>query len=296
LKPFLDIGVLGVNILTMAAVGMDLEPQHFRGITLRFPLLLTAVIAQAACLPLIGWLLAKMIGLPPDIGAGILLVAACPIGNIANFYSLLAGVNVPLLVAVSALSVGLSAGTMAVTFEVYGYLLGERFAFAVPTPNLVLKVLLILVLPVLGGMALRHWCPQWSARHSRSVHRAGLVGVAFLLIYVFISQRNQVAAEWQQTTIASGLFVALALAGGLAFGRALQLGSADRLTLGIGFAVRSVALAMAVAITVMNRVEYATFAAVYFLTEIPLLLGVVAAYRWWARMPGALSRLGRVAP
>ena len=46
----------------------------------------------------------------------------------------------------------------------------------------------------------------------------------------------------------------------------------------------------------LNRVEYATFAAVYFLAEIPLLLGLVAAYRWWERMPGALSRLGRVAP
>jgi len=295
-KTLFDLGVLGVNILTMAAVGMDLDPQHFRGITFRFPLLLTAIIAQVAGLPLIGWVLAQTIGLPPDIGAGILLVAACPIGNIANFYSLLAGVNVSLSVALSALSIGLSAGTMALTFEVYGYLLGERFAFAVPTADLVLKVLLILVLPVLGGMALRRWCPQWSARHTRSVYRAGLVGVAFLLIYVFISQHNQVAAEWQQIALASGLFVALALAGGLAFGRALRLGSADRLTLGIGFAVRSVALAMAIAITLMDRVEYATFAAVYFLAEIPLLLGVVAAYRWWERMPGALSRLGRVAP
>ena len=34
--------------------------------------------------------------------------------------------------------------------------------------------------------------------------------------------------------------------------------------------------------TPLNRIEYAVFAVVYFLTEVPLLLGLVAVYRtWW---------------
>jgi len=52
---------------------------------------------------------------------------------------------------------------------------------------------------------------------------------------------------------------------------------------GIGFAVRNVGLASAIAITLLNRIEYAVFAVVYFLTEVPPLLGLVAWYRfWWA--------------
>jgi hypothetical protein len=35
----------------------------------------------------------------------------------------------------------------------------------------------------------------------------------------------------------------------------------------------------AIAITLLNRIEYAGFAVVYFLTEVPLLLGLVAVYR-----------------
>jgi ACR3 family arsenite efflux pump ArsB len=38
---------------------------------------------------------------------------------------------------------------------------------------------------------------------------------------------------------------------------------------------------MAIAVTLLNRVEYAVFAVVYFLTEVPLLLAVVAGYRRW---------------
>jgi bile acid:Na+ symporter, BASS family len=293
-KTLLDLGVLGVNILTMAAVGMDLQAGHLRSVTQRWKLVLTAVVTQAVGLPLLGWALTQVMPLSPHIGAGILLVAACPIGNIANFYCLLAGVNVPLSVAVSVLSIGLSAGTMAVTFEAYGYLMGERFAFVVPTPALVANVLLLLVLPVLAGMALRHFCPNLTARHTRSVHRMGVAGVVFLLVYVLISQRAQVATEWQQTALAGALFMGLALVGGLAVGRLWRLDRQDGLTLGIGFAVRNVALALAIAISLLNRVEYATFAGVYFLTEIPLLLAVVAAYRWRRRIPGPLSRLGQV--
>ncbi len=73
---------------------------------------------------------------------------------------------------------------------------------------------------------------------------------------------------------------------GLAFGRLLRLSQEDRVTVGIGFAVRNVALASAIAITLLNRIEYAAFAVVYFLTEVPLLLGVVAVSR--CRRPPAV--------
>jgi BASS family bile acid:Na+ symporter len=62
--------------------------------------------------------------LPPDLSAGILLLAACPVGDIANVHTLLARANVALSVTVNTLSILFSAVTMAGIFEVYGYLLG----------------------------------------------------------------------------------------------------------------------------------------------------------------------------
>ena len=54
----------------------------------------------------------------------------------------------------------------------------------------------------------------------------------------------------------------------------------------LGFAVRNVGLAMGIAVTILNRIEFAEFALVYFLTEVPLLLAVVGVYRrWWAHPP-----------
>jgi ACR3 family arsenite efflux pump ArsB len=69
----------------------------------------------------------------------------------------------------------------------------------------------------------------------------------------------------------------------MAFGILARFSREDVFTVSIGFTVRNVALAMAIAVTFLNRIEYAVFVVVFFLTEVPLLLGVVAIYRkWWA--------------
>jgi BASS family bile acid:Na+ symporter len=286
MKAILDIGVVCVTVLMMGAVGMELEARHLRDVARRKGTLFLILVAQAVVLPALGFGLTLAMALPPDLAAGILLLAACPVGDIANVYALLARANVALSVTVNGLSILLSVATMAVAFEVYDQLLGEHFVFAIPTPALIVRLTLMLVLPVLAGSSLRRLTPSIVRNHAKSVHRASLAGIACLLVYVMVTQRARVAAEWQQTAVAGAVFMAVALLAGKVFGRLLGLPPEDGITVSILFAVRNVALASAIAITLLNRIEYAVFAVVYFLAEVPLLLGVVAWYRAW-RAPAA---------
>jgi bile acid:Na+ symporter, BASS family len=293
MRAFLDIGVVCVIVLMMGAVGMALERRHFRAVLQRKGTFVLILIAQAVVLPALGFLLTRAMALPPDLSAGILLLAACPVGDIANVYTLLARANVALSVTLNTLSILFSAVTMAGVFEVYGYLLGEHFMFAVPTPTLLGRVLLMLVLPVLAGLSLRRLAPRFAEVRAKFVHRASLAGIAFLLVYVMVAERTQLATEWQRTAVAAAVFMGLALLAGLALARFLPLSKEDSVTVGIGFAVRNVALASAVAITLLNHVEYAVFAVVYFVTEVPLLLGVVAVFRCCRTPPAPRVDLSR---
>jgi bile acid:Na+ symporter, BASS family len=283
MKAVLDIGILGVVVLMMTAVGMELEARHFRAVAQRKGALLLTLAAQAAILPALGFGLVHLLALPPHISAGILLVAACPVGDIANLYAVLARANLALSVSMNTLSILCSAATMAVVFEAYAHLLETPFAFAVPTPTLLLRMILVLAVPLFAGMAVRRVMPEFVERHGRTAHRVVLAGVASLVVYVLVSQRERLAIEWRQTAVAAAAFVALSLLVGLAFGWLLRLSRGDGVTVGIAFAVRHVALASAIAITLLNRIEYAVFGVVYFLVEVPLLLGAVALYRiCWA--------------
>ena len=279
MKAILDIGVLCIIVLMMGTVGMELEGRHFRAVAQRKGALLLTIAAQTLILPALGFGLAHVMALPPHISAGILLIAACPVGDIANFYTLLTRANVALSVSVNTISILLSTATMAVVFEVYDHLLGAHFVFAVPTPTLLFRLTLMLALPLLAGMAIRRVRPGFVERHGNTARHVVLAGIACLLAYIMVTQHERLAAEWQQTAVAAAVFMALALLAGLAFGRLLRLSKGDGVTVGIGFAVRNVALAMAIAVTILNRIEYAVFAVVYFLTEVPLLLGAVAVYR-----------------
>jgi BASS family bile acid:Na+ symporter len=193
MKAILDIGVVCVIVLMMGAVGMVLERRHFRAVLQRKGALVLIVVAQAVVLPALGFLLTRAMALPPDLSAGILLLAACPVGDIANVYTLLARANVALSLAVNALSILFAAGTMGAIFEAYGHLLGERFVFAIPTPTLLARLLLMLVLPVLAGSSLRRLAPGFAETHAKSVHGASVAGIAF---FASVRHGDAVRAVW----------------------------------------------------------------------------------------------------
>jgi len=283
MKVILDTGLSLVVVLMMASVGMDMEQQHFRTLARRKAALTLTLATQFVVLPALGFLLTQSLALPPHISAGILLLAACPVGDIANFYVLLARANLALSVTVNSISILLSAATMAIAFEAYEHLLREPFVFALPTTALIVRLILMLGLPVLGGMMIRRLWPQQVKRFRSSLHKAFLAGIVCLSAAIMFAQRDRLASEWRQTAFAAALFIGLALLGGIVFGRLARFSREDTFTVSIGFAVRNVALAMTIAVTLLNRIEYAVFVVVFFLTEVPLLLGVVVIYRkWWA--------------
>ena len=91
----------------------------------------------------------------------MLLIAACPVGDIANFYTLLARANLALSVTLNALTILIAPATMALVFETYDHVIGVPFEFALPTPTIFLRLTLMLVLPLL-------------ARHGRPPSPAGV--------------------------------------------------------------------------------------------------------------------------
>jgi predicted Na+-dependent transporter len=128
-------------------------------------------------------------------------------------------------------------------------------------------------------MMLRRFRPEFTERHAKMLRTVCVAGIALLFSYVAMSRWAQVVAEWRQTLVAALAFIGLALLTGLAFTRMLRLTGDDRVTIGATFAVRNVGLALAIAVTLLNRVEYAVFAVIYFLAEVPLLLALVAVHR-----------------
>ena len=116
-------------------------------------------------------------------------------------------------------------------------------------------------------------------RHGPLLTRLAFGALAMLVVFVIAAERDLFLAGLRHAVPMSAAFVAIAFAVGWLSGKAAHASAADRFALAAEFATRNIAVATAIAVTILGRVEFAVFATTYFLTELPLMLAAVAIHR-----------------
>ena len=283
LKAILDVGAPVLAFTTLLAVGLELRPADFarlRGVPL---VVAGGLLAPLALLPAIALALVWWFAPDPFIAAGLLLVAACPIGGISNTYSYLARASTALSVTLTGLSSVLAIGAIPVLTGTFERVLHEPLRVDAPVTTLGLQLVLILALPMGLGMAIRRRWPDGAQAWRRWFQRVAWFLLALLLTLVLTVEARRVVSMLVDVVLLATLFVTGSFAAGWAVGTAARASDADRFTLAAEFATRNIAIATAIAVTALGRTEFAVFASVYFLTELPLMLAAVAVRRWRLR-------------
>jgi BASS family bile acid:Na+ symporter len=287
MKTALDIAIVILTVSMMFSVGLELETRHFRELARNKRAFLSALIGQMVVLPAIGIFVVHTIPLPESLQMGILLLAACPVGDVANFYALIAGGDPALAVAVNAASSLLSCLSMPVVFGIYSKATGTEFPFSVPAVTLVGRLILLVAIPIAGGMGLRAVRTSLADKVSQKLRKACVAGVLVFCMVMVGSRHEQIRSDWRTISLASVSLIVLAFAGGWAIGQVLKLKRLEVITLTILLPVRNVGLAVTIAVTLMDRLEYVVLATVYFLTESFFLLGSAVLFRYlWPATPG----------
>lgn len=278
LKTAVDAGVPVLVVVAMVVVGMELTLDDFRRVARPPRLIGAAIVGQIVLLPVIGWLLARPLSHHLAIAQGVLLVTACPSGAMANVYTLLGRGNVALSVTLTAVSCLAAVLTTPLTLAVFAAQANELAGFSVPLGLLMGQLVILLVLPVLGGMAVRRRWPGVTRWHGRKLLGLGVGCLIILLLLVIVNEAEQFAQAFADLATAAGVTAAgfgAAWATGVIAGAALP----DCLSVGMVFVVRNVGIATAIAVTSLGRVEFAVFATAYFLAQVPLLLATVGVIR-----------------
>jgi bile acid:Na+ symporter, BASS family len=278
-KLLLDVGVPAVVMFALLAIGLELAPGNFVEVRRRPRVVLAGLLVPLLALPLIALALIAIFQPSPAVQAGLLLIAACPIGGISNTYSYLAGASVALSVALTALSSLVSVVSVPLLGQLFSVVLRQPSAYDVPVPLIVIQLLVMLALPVSAGMLVRARWPGVAARWHDRLRRAVFVALGLLIGLVVSAQFDLLAAEVWQTVPLAIVFVALSFAVGWMMSILLGTSASDRFTLATEFATRNVAVATAIAVTLADRLEFAVFGTIYFLTELPMMLGAAAVFR-----------------
>jgi len=234
-------------------------------------------------LPVIAVCLIRLFEAPPDVAAGVLLIAASPIGSVSNAFSALARASIALSVTLTGLSSVGATITIPLVAKGLELALATPFDYQAPLPLLTVQLLLVLALPVAIGMWIRRQSTRLATTLSPVLQRLAIVMILFVLIVVTF----QGEALWRglgATVALAAAFVTASFAAGWGVSSLVTRSRADRFAMASGFGARNIAIATAIAVALGGRMEFAGFVAIYSLTELPLMLLAAVLFR---RISGA---------
>lgn len=138
--------ILGVIMLSM---GMTLKTEDFKVLLSRPLDIAIGTVAQFTLMPLIAWALVKTIGLPREVGVGLILVGCCPGGVSSNIMTFLCKGDVAFSVGMTSLST-LAAPLMTPMLMLW--LAGETVD--VDAVGMFKSILLVTIAPIAIGFSL----------------------------------------------------------------------------------------------------------------------------------------------
>lgn len=262
---FLSIMPLALAVV-MAGLGLHLTPAAFRRVLEMPRALAVALTLQSLLLPPVAFALAMLAGLPGEMALGLVLLAASPGGVSANLFSHIARGDVALNISLTAINSLLALLTLPLwTVLALAVFVGDQAS--VPPPiRKVVEVALLVILPVALGMAVRAWRPALALAAERPVRLLSTLLLGLLIAGATISEWTNVRPYLAVVGLACVGFNVISLASGYLAARAAKLAEPQAIAISFEIGIHNGALAIYIAVEVLQRTQAAIAPAVYGLS------------------------------
>lgn len=185
--------VLNITLaIIMFGVALGITLEDFKRLFNNPKILLTGVFSQFILFPALTFLLIIAINPAPSIALGMMLIAACPGGNVSNFMTQMAGGNAALSVSMTAFATLVSLVMTPLNFQFWSSLY-EPTATILKTVEmnpweLVKLVTLILGVPLILGMSFRHFYQKNALKIMKYLKPFSVI--IFLLVLIIAFSQN----------------------------------------------------------------------------------------------------------
>lgn len=250
----------------MFTLGLGLTLADF-GQVFRHPRAIAAgLLSQMLLLPVIGYGIALLFKLPPEMAVGLMLIAACPGGASAGLITKLAQGETALSISLTAITSVLAVVSVPL---VVGFALrhftGMEAAARLPVFDVVRGVFIITTVPVALGMTLKHWRPLLTARIEPLASRIATVLFVLIVIATFINQRQALFDHLATTGPAALTLCVVTMAAGFGLGALVGVDRRGRIAIAVETGLQNATLAIFLALTVLKLPAMAVPGVIYAL-------------------------------
>lgn len=242
--------------VVMFGVSLGVTLNDFKQLFKSPKLVILGVVLQFVLLPLVTYFFVLLIKPHPSIALGMMMVAACPGGNISNFMTHLAKGNTALSVSLTAFATFLAMFLTPLNFQLYGNLYQPTAQLLqnveINFLELVKLVILILGIPLVLGMSLKSKFPDLAKKLSKILKPFSILVFVTIVIIAFANNLEIFNRYIDKVLLIGISHNILALALGFFVAKGLRLSFKNQKTLAIETGIQNSGLGLLLIFTFFN--------------------------------------------
>lgn len=232
----------------MFGIALDLKVDDFRRLKDDPRASVIGLLSQFVLLPVVTFALVWVIEPQPSIALGMMLVAACPGGNISNFLTHMAKGNTALSVSLTAAGTVLAIFSTPLNFSLWASLYpptsGLLKEVSLDAWNMIETIITLAGIPLVLGMVVAHYAPNFAQKISKWVKPFSILTFAAFVILAFANNLNHFMDHIHRVVLVVFLHNAVALLTGFWSSRFAGLSMANQKTIAIETGIQNSGLGL----------------------------------------------------
>jgi len=220
----------------MLGLGMSLTIQDFLRV-IKIPKdFLVGFICQLILLPIVAFLLIKLLNTPPELAIGVMLIAAAPGGVTSNVLTKFANGDVALSITLTAVTSLVSIISVPfIVFNSIDFFGIDNISKDISMLGIALKMFFVVTVPVIIGMSIRYFAKDFINNKAVLIQRISIIlfALVFVAIYIeewdnivsFVTRAGVIALALNITMMIIGFYAAKIFTSGVAQQRCISLES-----------------------------------------------------------------------
>lgn len=272
--------VLPILILLMFLLGTELTKDSFTGIVRHPGKVLLGLFGQIILLPVVAFVIAWMLKLPPVYFMGLVLVACCPGGSSSNVFSMLAKGDVALSVTLTAISSIVTLFTLPLVMNFTADFVSAQngVEIVLPVGKLIMQNIVLIFIPLILGWLFKKYFPDAAVKVNKVLGKAAFPALMLLALVFFLQYTSEIMANFTVLGLATALLILSTMSLSALLTRLFKYDGSVRRTIVIEVGMQNAAQAIAIATSplIFNSGEMAIPAIIYAL----LMNVILLVYVW----------------
>lgn len=263
--------------LIMLTLGLGLTTSDFTRVIKRPKDFLVGLICQVILLPIIAFVLIKILNVQPALALGVMIIAAAPGGVTSNILTKFANGDVALSVSLTAIISLLSILTVPFIVIKSADLLDINYlSKEISMSGISIKMFLVVTLPVVIGMLIRKFAQDFIIKRTALIEKISLTLFMIVFISIWLEEWDNIIMYISRAGVITLILNVTMMVLGFYIAKIFASGIEQRKCISLECGLQNGTLAVFVSTQIFDDIIYliptASYALIMFVTSIIFVL------------------------